>query len=345
LTLEILVALAKLFSSRARQAARVVENGYDLFDDPELPAAVTEVQNGRFETARQLLASASSAELRSARLRRFAEAAIPHLPALTALCKKEPGDADLAMWLGTTHVEHGWEVRGDLLAKYTDQSKFEEFWLILGRAHESLTRAASLRPSDVVALDRLQWHGLGSQRPREELDDIWAELAKRDPYFYDGHASRIQVLCEKWQGSNEEVAEFARASAVEAPVGSPIPALLVAMGLELATATRTSFFTYFQDEAVQTELARYADAWCANPAPSIRTAEAHHLFGAAFFLSGDLLRARRHLSRVHPLSIPRNLPWVRLADNPGALYLRVRKEAGVEDGVVFDPGPLPLVPR
>jgi hypothetical protein len=334
------VALAKLFSARARQAARVVANGYDLFDDAELPAAVTEVRNGRFEPARQLLASSSSADLRSARLRKFAEAAVPHIPALTALYKENPDDADVALWLGTTHVEHGWDVRGALRAEYTQRSQFEEFWLILGRAHEPLTRAAALRPADPVALDRLQWHGLGSQRPREELDDIWAELKKRDPSFYDGHASRVQVLCEKWQGSNEEVREFAASAAAEAPAGSPIPAILVIMGIEVATATRTSFFTYFEAEAVQTELARYADAWCANPAPNVRTADAHHLFGAAFFLSGDWSRARRHLSRLHPRSIPRTLPWGRLADNPGALYLRARKETGVEDGAVFDPGPL-----
>lgn len=89
------------------------------------------------------------------------------------------------------------------------------------------------------------------QRPRQELVDIWAELHRRDPVFFEGHASRLQVLCAKWQGSNEELTAFTRAAA---PAGSPIPALLVAMHIELASDQEISPIRYFGQEPVRAEL-------------------------------------------------------------------------------------------
>jgi hypothetical protein len=320
----------------------VVANGYDLFDDPALPSAVTDAAAGRPERGRLLLAEASADfELRGARLRKLAVAVIPHISALSALHAQNPDDADVALWLGAARIEHGWEVRGAAMASRTDRRKFEEFWLILGGAYEPLARAAELRPDDPVPWDRMQWHGLGAERPREELDEIWAECKRRGPDLYEGHASRVQVLCEKWQGSNEEVTDFTNAAAAAAPPGSPLPALLVAKGIEVASARGMSAGTYLRRKEMKAELVRFADEWCEKPDGSVRTAEAHHMFGAAFYLNGDWLRARRHLSRVSPWSIPRTLPWVRLAEDPGALYLRARKEVGVVDGTVYDPDPLP----
>lgn len=335
-----LAALSKL-----SPAGRVAVNGYDLFNDPALPAAVAEAKKGRLEPGRRLLADASADyELRGARLRRLSEAAIPHIPALSALHKDSPDDADIALWLGAAHIDHGWQVRGAKLARYTDQRKFEDFWVILGSAYDPLARAAELRPDDPVPWDRMQWHGLGSQRPRADLDEIWTELKRRAPDYFEGHASRIQVLCEKWQGSNQEVRDFAIQAAAEAPEGSPMPALLVSMGIEVSLEEDMHASRYFRQEAVQERLATYADAWHANPSPSVRTAEAHHHFGAAFYQSGDWLRARRHLSQLSPSSIPRTLPWLRLSLKPAAYYLRARKDVGVKKNTIFDPGPLPLVP-
>jgi hypothetical protein len=336
-------AVAKLFSARARRASRVVVNGPDLFDDPALPSAAADAAEGRLEPGRALLAESSADhELRGARLQKLSTAVLPHIPALSKLHAENPDDADLALWLGAAQINHGWEVRGAAFASRTDRRKFEEFWLILGRAYEPLARSAELRPNDPVPWDRMQWHGLGAQRPREELDDIWAQLQRRGPTYYEGHFSRLQVLCAKWQGSDQELTEFATTAAAEAPAGSPIPALLVAKDIELATAQRQDPLEYFRQKSVQDALTEAADAWCAKPDDSVRTAEAHHLFGCAFWLGGDTLRARRHLSRVSPRSIPYNLPWYRYADNPSAQYLRARKEVGVEDGIVFDFGPLPI---
>lgn len=288
----LLVNFFKAFflARRRLSLSRIDVNGYDLFDDPALPAAVADAAKGRFEPGRRLLAEAAADfELRAARLRKLTDAAVRHVSRLDALYRENPEDGDIALWLGATHIEHGWQVRGAAMAEYIDRRKFEEFWVILGRAHEPLTRAAALCPDDPVPWDRLQWYGLGAQRDRSELDDIWTELKRRGPDFYEGHASRVQVLCAKWQGSNEEVLEFAERAAAEAPLGNPIPALLVAAYIEIAFEHEVDVSTYFKKKAVRTRVAEYADAWCASADGSVRTAEAHHMFGAAFYLGGDSL--------------------------------------------------------
>jgi hypothetical protein len=199
-----------------------------------------------------------------------------------------------------------------------------------------------------VPWDRLQWHALGTQRGRGELDEIWQELLRRSPDFYTGHYSRLQVLCGKWQGSDAEVLEFADTAAHAAPPGSPIAAILVAAHLELAISQRTAPAWYFRQPAVQTSLAELSDTWSQHPSTDPRVPEAHHLFGGAFYVSGDWLRARRHLSRVSAESIPRTLPWSYLSPaNEGRGYLHARKELKLTPGTgpVMEPGPLPVVPK
>jgi hypothetical protein len=336
-------AIAKLFSAKARRESRVVANGLDLFDDPALPSAVADAEKGRLETGRALLAeSVADYELRGARLGMLSTAVVPHLSALSKLYAEKPDDADLALWFGAAQLDRAWDVRGGAIASLTSQRKFEEFWLILGRAYEPLARAAELRPDDPVPWDRMQWHGLGAQRPREELDEIWAELQRRGPDYFGGHSSRLQVLCEKWQGSNKEVNKFAITAAAQAPTGSPIPALLVVKDIELASAHQVGPVRYFRQYGVLAELAKAADAWCEKPDGNVGTAAAHHLFGFAFWAGGDPVRARRHLSRVSAWSIPHNLPWRRYSGNPAALYLGARKELGVPDDPILDLGSRPI---
>jgi hypothetical protein len=314
--------------------------------DPELTTGLPKVRGGDLELGRRLLAeSRGDHELRAVRLAQLSTAAVSHVAMLAWLYGQNPGDADLALWLGGTRIAWAWQVRGSAIADRVSAAQFEEFWLILGGAYDPLVRAAELQPGDPVPWDRLQRHGIGTQRDRAELDEIWDELYRRDPGFYAGHYTRVQVLCEKWQGSDAEALGFAERAASEAPPGSPIAAIPVAAHLEVAVSQSAAPTSYFRQQAVQERLAALADAWCANPDNSPRTAEAHHLFGAAFHLSGDWHRAGRHLSRVSASSIPAVLPWGYLSADPGAAYLQARRDLGLTNGVPVEPGPLPLVPE
>ncbi|MGI8330124.1 hypothetical protein ACRYCC_09160 [Actinomadura scrupuli] len=315
------------------------------WDDPALTAGLPDVRKGRLEAGRRLLAETrGDHDLRALRLGRLSMAAIPHREALARLYAENPGDADLALWLGDTRISHAWEVRGGQWASRVSADQFEEFWLILGTAYDPLIAASELLVDDPVPWDRLQWHGLGTQRGRAELDEIWAELHRRGPDFYTGHYSRLQVLCGKWKGSDAEVLDFAETAAKAAPPGSPIAAIPVAAHLEVLLVQGISPAGYFRQPAVQTRLAELSDAWSEHVTEHPRVPEAHHLFGAAFYLGGDWLRARRHLSQVSAGSIPGTLPWSYLGEGRG--YLEARKELGLsaDSGPILEPGPLPTIP-
>lgn len=297
--------------------------------DPDLPPVEAQVRAGDLEAGRRLLAAAADDhELRALRVGRLAKQAIGRVDDLARLSTERPDDADLALWLGDTRIVHAWEVRSGLRAAYVSQERFERFWFLLGGAYDPLVRAAELRPDDPTPWDCLQWRGLGLQVDRAELDDVWHELRARSAVHYTGHFSRVQVLCAKWRGSDEEALEFAETAAAAAAPGDLMGAILVAAHLEVMLEREQDPRTYFRQRSVRERITALADEWAVDVGPHVRTPEAHHLYGAALYLAGDYVRARRHLTKVAHDSVPYTLPWEYL-QYYGAGYRAVRTELGI----------------
>jgi hypothetical protein len=313
---------------KALRAARVSQEGGWV--DPELNAIRPMFSAGDLDLGRKLLAATrDDHNLRSVRLSRLSRLAVPHVEQLGALSAANPDDPELALLLGATRIDHGWEVRSGLRAKYVSREQFEEFWFILGGAHEPLTRAAELLPDDPAPWNVLQWRGLGLQVDRSELDEVWAELVKRSPKHFAGHYSRAQVLCAKWKGSNEELLEFVHTAAADAGPGDPRAALLVEGHFEVWMDADAPRRGYFKSREVIDPITDAAERWIVGAAPGPCNTDAHHLFGAAFYLADDDDRARRHLSQVDPKAIPRTLPWAYLNTEPVIAYLAVRDQLGL----------------
>ncbi|HEX4225253.1 MAG TPA: hypothetical protein VHZ97_23015 [Pseudonocardiaceae bacterium] len=317
------------------KAARLVQRAGQVtpdaaWTDPELTAVKPLVVQGDLEAGwRLLVASRADHESRLLRLKTLSRAAIPHVNRLAQLSGERQDDPELALWLGTTRINQGWAVRTGKMPPHVSQEQFEEFWFILGGAHDPLMRAAELLPDDPSPWEELQWRGLGLQLERAELDEAWTEVVKRSPKLYTAHYSRGQVLCAKWQGSNEELLEFITATSTDADPGDPLAALIVAGHLEIAVNKRQSRPTYFKLPDVIGPITEIADRFMTGQTQYLRTEEAHHLFGAAFFLAGDLDRARRHLSLVNPKTMTRTLPWEYLSNQPAVYYLAARDKLGI----------------
>lgn len=294
-----------------------------VWDDPELDVVLDEVRRGTLDGGIRLLAATrTDPQRRSMRLDALGRAAVAHVDELTRRSDADPQDPDLALWLGKALVLKAWSIRGAAQAKYVSRTAFEDFWLVLGSVAEPLERAARLLPDDPVPWDVLQWRGLGLEVDRVELDDLWARIVRLGPYF-DGYLSRAQVLCAKWQGSNEELLDFATQVTANAPAGDPVAALAAVADLEIGFATQ--FRSHLRSRVVQERVAARADAWAAGPADHPQTALAHHLFGAVFFVGDDRERAARHLRLVDPARYPEGLPWGYLAES-GRFYRYVRRE-------------------
>ncbi|MEV7010293.1 hypothetical protein [Streptosporangium sp. NPDC051022] len=305
------------------------------WDDAELDAVLRPVRAGRLGPGLDLIAAArGDNERRALRIEQLANAAEPHIDALAGIAGDDP---DALLWLGATRIKHAWTIRGGSYAKYVGAERFQRFWEVLETAAHPLNRAAASLPEDPVPWEHLQWHAIGMQLGRTELDRIWKELSTRDPRLFAGHYSRAQVLCEKWYGSHEELLAFARNTVEHAKPGDPVVAVLPLAHFEIAwremddsaLSSQATLEARFGDPDVAGELAWAADKWHLDLRPHPRAPEASHLFGAAFYYGGHRARAQRMLSGTGR-RMPEILPWSAGSLTPGRHYARVRRELGVD---------------
>lgn len=291
-------AVAAVFGLPAKIRAR---RRRPAWRDEALTAALPKVRGGDLRAGLQLLAGTrDDAEARSLCLENLAEAALGQSARLAELSADDPADPDLCLWLGATRVDEAWKARSAYRAEYVEAEQFGRFWRLLALAGPPLYRAAELLPADPVPWDKLQWHGIGMQLERDELDRIWRELTDRDPSLYSGHISRSQALCKKWWGSDAEVLDFAETAVAEAEPGDPLTAVLAVAHLEigLEIGSWDDLNGYLARPSVHSALAEAADRWLAADRRHPRDLEAHHFFGAVFYRAGDHDRARFHLGRV-----------------------------------------------
>ncbi|MFC5183130.1 peptidase M16 family protein [Actinomadura harenae] len=272
------------------------------FEHEALAAALPKVESGDLDAGLALLAGTRDApEDRCLAAVRLGHAAAAHVDRLAEFAEERPDDPDAQLWLGSARVNHAWNARTGEFAEEVDSVRFHAFWRRLALAGEPLYRAAELLPEDPAPWERLQWHAIGLQLGRTELDRLWDEAVRRGPALYAVHQARLQALCRKWWGSNAEVLAFAERAAAEAEPGDPRAALLAEAHVEIAVQldrdgdTSTASLAYLGDPDVHSALARAADRWVEASRPHPYDPRAHNEFGTAFYYAGDHERARRHM--------------------------------------------------
>ncbi|MFF5260020.1 hypothetical protein ACFY4C_13810 [Actinomadura viridis] len=271
------------------------------WDDPALNAVLPKVRNGDLHAGLELLArTRDDAETRCLYLENLTTAAVGQSARLAHLAADAPGHPETHLLLGAVRIEEAWEVRSGYRAEHVSQEQFGRFWQLLALAGPPLHRAAALLPADPVPWDRLIWHGIGMQLPRDAQDHVWQELIRRHPFLYSAHISRSQALARKWWGSDAELLDFAESTVADAPPGDPVTAVLAVAHLEIGgeIGTWDDLDGYLARPAVHAALAAAADRWQSAPRPHPRNLEAHQYFGAVFYRAGDHDRARHHLAQA-----------------------------------------------
>ncbi|MGW2218555.1 hypothetical protein ACWCSD_26540 [Nonomuraea sp. NPDC001684] len=304
------------------------------WDDPALEQALRQVRAGRLEPGLELVRQArDDHEVRALRVEQLGIAARAHTEALLRLAGDDP---DALLWLGAARIRQAWAIRGGAYATHVGDQRFARFHEVLADAAVPLRQAAEARPDDPVPWERLQWHALGAQAGRQELDRLWTELTARAPHLYLGHYTRVQVLCGKWYGSDDEVLAFARRTADAAPPGDPVTATLALAHFEVAwgrigeseRTAREILEGYFGDPEVAGPLVAASDKWREGARPHPRALDAAHLFGAALYHGGHLTGAQRLLEGLGR-RMPENQPWAVGSLLPGRHYARVRRDLGL----------------
>ncbi|MEU3018394.1 MULTISPECIES: hypothetical protein [unclassified Nocardiopsis] len=317
----------------------------DAWHDPELTDALPGVLDGDLAAGLALL-DVDDPQLRSSRLEVLAKEGTGLLDALEAGMDQPDPEPDLLMWAGATRVRAAWKARSGRWAKDVGRERFATFHETLAPAFEPLMYAAqtSLTPT---ALDQLQWFGLGIGMPREELDQMWERIVELDPHHHASLESRLQVLCRKWSGSEEQMFAFARERVRRAPSGDRSLVLIVQAHYEKVMywireqeaetigQTRDLLTIHYTETAVTEEIVAAADRWLEGDPDYPLVARDAHAFGSALSVCFEDERAAAALERAgSAVPVGQGNLWGYLDPHPAVAYARARKRLGV---------PLPVV--
>ncbi|MEV4623136.1 DUF4034 domain-containing protein [Asanoa sp. NPDC049573] len=214
--------------------------------------------------------------------------AVPDLwPALGSWVAAAPGDPLPLTVRGAYAIGWAWEARTAARAKYVSKERFQEFFRRLRLAEDDLDAAIALDPDDVTARSFLVLSARGRQVPKDEAAARFEAVVSRYPHHRFAHEHRLQYLCHKWFGSDEEMFAFARTASAAAPAGNLLGALIPDAHVE--RSMEASAGDYWASPAVADEL-RAAAARSVFHASFTRRPGwvwAMNLFAYAFSMTGD----------------------------------------------------------
>ncbi|MGW4804841.1 hypothetical protein [Kitasatospora sp. NPDC004272] len=221
-----------------------------------------------------------------------------------------PDDALLQLAQGARHVSWAWEARTRASARNVSEEQWKLFHERLDSAEEHLYRAAELDPELLGPWYFLQISGRGASIDREAARHRFEAALRRRPGHLASHRQRLQQLCEKWQGSHEQMHAFARGAMLAAPEGSPLGELVARAHIEhWLSLPPEEDAAYMAQEHVRGQLHEAADRSVRHP--DYRRGRdwpiAHNVFAMAFALSGQ--PAAAHLFFAELGDRATELPW------------------------------------
>ena len=208
----------------------------------------------------------------------------------------EPDSTLPVLVRGCHAVYWAWEARGAKRAEQTSQDQFREFARRLRIAENSLDEVVDRDPDDVTAWTWLVTSARGRQVSPDEARARFDEVLKRHPAHLVAHEQRLQYLCPKWFGSEEQMFAFAREATAAAPDGSLMPELLAVAHVEkwLRVPVEESD-AYMQSEQVGADLLAAAEKSIFHPSfrPGLGWVPRVSVFALAFELAQEFDAAAR----------------------------------------------------
>lgn len=208
---------------------------------PEHAAARDAVRAGDWEAGAAFVADAGRDWWeRTRRITWLADEAVKDDAWLQAWRAARPDDAAAAVVHANALVYLAWEIRGDKRASHTSQEQFASFHRVLAEAREAFPRAQELAGDDPSPFIGELALAMGLGFPHERVEELWAEIEKRDPYHLSAHTAALQYWCAKWRGSHELMHDFARRAAAKGRPGQLL--------------TLLPLYAYFEEETHESDL-------------------------------------------------------------------------------------------
>jgi hypothetical protein len=241
-------------------------------------------------------------------------------------------DSTLPLLVRGAHAVHwAWEARGAARAESTSTEQFQGFRKRLKLAEDCLDEVVERDPGDTTAWTFLIRSARGRQVDRTELERRWDGVVGGHPHHWEAHTQKLQYLCAKWSGSDEEMFTFAQEAAAKSPAGSPLGGLVAAAHIEkwlsLDSGENAEYITRRE---VRDELLAAAEHSVLHPDHRERPAwlSVPNSFAYAFALAGEPQAALRQFEVIGDRVT--RLPWSYYRRDPGAAFVRLRQHA--QDG-------------
>lgn len=323
------------FLSRLVAGVTAPQVNITLGDDKLLKARLA-INSGKYQAAKELLASTVDPQQRAFRAATLADW-LDRPEAFDLWLKDDPEGVDANLVSAEHLIKWAWEARGGGLGNTVGEDAAHLFIERLTLASKQFQYTAQLAPQDPTPLASLLVVAKGLAISKEETTEIFQRAVELHPAHHRAHYAMLDFLCNKWYGSHDEMFAFARDAVRKAEPGSSLFGMIGFAHLERwidvgneGEDDDMDYDNYWKQQDVSAELQSAAEGFLANNSPltpyrcvaanylamGLTLAEAYPLANRVFDALGD------HVSAA---------PWERLGD-PGATYNLWRKEARKKAG-------------
>ncbi|SNS65837.1 protein of unknown function [Asanoa hainanensis] len=280
------------FKKRQQAVGLVIDSAQG---DPRARALIDALDGRDWQTTRDLFAAAEEPDAR-AYLMEIAAKVDGVQDWIGQWVDAEPESTLPLLVQGCHAVNWAWEARGAQRAKYTKDEQFREFFRRLVVAENLLDEVIDRDPDDVTARTWLVMASRGRQVPPDEAQARFDAVVKRHPGHVVAHEHRLQYLCAKWFGSDDEMFAFAREATAQAPDGSLLPELVAIAHIEKwMSLPGGEDDAYMAGPEVGKEIVAAADRSVLHPAftPSFGWVPRANALAMGLRMSGELETAAR----------------------------------------------------
>lgn len=177
--------------------------------DLPLKQAVDALARGDFEPARTMLAGSPDVAARYFVLMNLVSARRGEPIAMRAWREACPEDANAYLLEGVGCIYWAWDARGSGFADTVSEEAAQVFMQRLAVADRLLEAACALAPRDPLPLAERLVIDRAVGRVDEARDRL-ERIQQLDPRNFLGHLEFFDLIKAKWQGSDEQMFEFAR---------------------------------------------------------------------------------------------------------------------------------------